>query len=63
MAEAVLAQGQDRLDDNAFGEAVGEAFSRWLEDPFMPSRAPKNTCITRVCNWRRTREWRTNGVH
>lgn len=62
LAEAVLAQGPDRLVDDAFGEAVGEAFSRWLDDPLTPSTAPGSTCTAGARNWRRTRDWRTSGV-
>lgn len=62
LGEAVLAQGPVRLADDTFGTAVGEAFSRWLDDPLTPSTAPGNTCIAGVRNWRRTRDWRTSGV-
>lgn len=63
LAEAVLAQGPDRLVDDAFGAAVGEAFSRWLDDPLTPSTAPGSTCIAGARAWRSTRDWRTSGVH
>lgn len=62
LAEAVLSLGPDRLVDDTFGTAVGEAFSRWLEDPLMPSTAPGDTCITGVQTWCQTRDWRTSGV-
>jgi ADP-ribosylglycohydrolase len=62
LAEAVLSQGPDRLKDDTFGEAVGEAFSRWLDDPLTPSTAPGSTCMAGVRNWRRTRDWRSSGV-
>jgi ADP-ribosylglycohydrolase len=62
LAEAVLAQGPDQLNDDRFGDAVGEAFSRWLDDPLTPSTAPGNTCLSGARTWRRTRDWRTSGV-
>jgi ADP-ribosylglycohydrolase len=62
LAEAVLAQGSDRLDDDTFGNAVGEALSRWLDDPLTPSTAPGNTCLAGARAWRATRNWRTSGV-
>ena len=62
LAEAVLAQGPDRLDEDAFGTAVGEAFSRWMDDPLTPSTAPGNTCLAGVANWRRCGDWRRSGV-
>ena len=62
LAEAVLAQPPGPLDDDAFGNAVGEAFSRWMDDPLTPSTAPGNTCLEGVSNWRATRDWRTSGV-
>lgn len=62
LAEAVLSLGPDRLKDDRFGEAVGEAFSRWLDDPLTPSTAPGNTCIAGVRTWRRTQDWRSSGV-
>jgi ADP-ribosylglycohydrolase len=62
LAEAVLAQGPDRLDDDTFGDAVGEAFSRWLDDPLTPSTAPGSTCLAGARAWRTTRNWRTSGV-
>ena len=62
LAEAVLAQGPDRLNDDSFGNAVGAAFSRWLDDPLTPSTAPGTTCTAGVRSWRRSRDWRTSGV-
>ena len=32
----------------AFGQAVGERFSAWLNDPVTPSTAPGNTCMSGV---------------
>ena len=62
LAEAVLSQGPDRLVDDSFGDAVGGAFSRWLDDPLTPSTAPGSTCLAGARNWRRGRDWRTSGV-
>jgi len=62
LAEAVLAQGPDRLNDDSFGNAVGAAFSRWLDDPLTRSTAPGTTCTAGVRSWRRSRDWRTSGV-
>lgn len=62
LAEAVLAQGPDRLNEDAFGTSVGEAFVRWMDDPLTPSTAPGNTCLAGVEQWRRRRDWRTSGV-
>jgi ADP-ribosylglycohydrolase len=60
LAEAVLGHGP--FGEERFGLDVGEAFSRWLDDPLTPLTAPGNTCIAGVRNWRRTRDWRTSGV-
>lgn len=46
----------------AFGNAVGEAFSPWLDDPLTPSTAPGNTRIAGARAWQQTRNWRTCGV-
>jgi ADP-ribosylglycohydrolase len=62
LAEAVLSLGPDVLDPDVFGLAVGTQFSRWLDDPLMPSTAPGNTCIAGASAWRRTGDWRTSGV-
>ncbi|MEJ2387833.1 MAG: ADP-ribosylglycohydrolase family protein [Chromatiaceae bacterium] len=43
LAEAVLAQGPDPLDEDAFGTAVGEAFSRWL-DSARAAGSPRSPC-------------------
>lgn len=62
LAEAVLESGPDVLDADAFGLRVGEAFSRWLADPFMPGTAPGNTCLTGARRWLDTRDWKISGV-
>lgn len=62
LAEAALAVGPDAVDADTFGAAVGQAFSRWLADPFMPGTAPGNTCLAGARRWRETRDWRTSGV-
>lgn len=62
LAEAVLALPPGPLDEDRFGQAVGEAFSRWYDDPLTPSTAPGNTCLAGTERWRRTRDWRRSGV-
>jgi ADP-ribosylglycohydrolase len=61
LGEAVLAHGPGPLQADRFGDAVGDAFVRWLHDPLMPSTAPGGTCIAGVCRFERRREWRTSG--
>jgi ADP-ribosylglycohydrolase len=62
LGEAILAHGPGPLAADRFGEAVGEAFVRWLHDPLTPSTAPGNTCMAGVRNFERHREWRTSGI-
>jgi len=62
LAEAVLEQGPDVLGVEAFGQAVGEAFVRWIGDPLTPSTAPGSTCMAGVQAWMRGGDWQTSGV-
>jgi len=62
LAEAVLTLGPGQLDDDQFGNAVGAAFSRWLDDPLMPTTAPGKTCMAGAESWRRCGDWRSSGV-
>ncbi len=60
LAEACLEL--EGFDEERFGDAVGRAFGRWLEDPLMPSTAPGNTCLAGARAWMSGRDWRTSGV-
>jgi ADP-ribosylglycohydrolase len=60
VAEACLEVDED--DEDAFGDAFGRAFVRWLEDPLMPSTAPGNTCLAGARAFDQGRDWRTSGV-
>jgi ADP-ribosylglycohydrolase len=62
LAQALLLQGPDALDEDAFGQAVGERFAAWQDDPLTPSTAPGNTCMAGVRRWRQSRDWRSSGV-
>jgi ADP-ribosylglycohydrolase len=55
LGEAILAHGSGPLQSDSFGQAVGEAFVRWLHDPLMPSTAPGGTCLSGA---RRFERWR-----
>lgn len=59
VAEAAL---EDPADEDEWGDAVGRAFVRWLDDPLMPTTAPGNTCLTGSRAWRQHRDWRRSGV-
>lgn len=59
LAEAAL---EAPHDDDAWGDAIGRAFVRWLDDPLMPSTAPGNTCLAGVRAWREHKDWRRSGV-
>lgn len=62
LAEAVLAHGPGPVDADRFGEAVGEQFSRWLDDPLTHTTSPGTTCLEGARRWRARRDWRTSGV-
>lgn len=62
LAEAVLAQGPDVLDDDALGDAIGARFSAWLDDPLTYDLAPGTTCLAGARAWRAGRDWRRSGV-
>lgn len=62
LAEAALVHGSAPVEADRFGEAVGQQFSRWLDDPLTPSTAPGSTCLEGARRWRRSRDWRTSGV-
>ena len=55
-----MVQGRCGLTDS--GQAVGDAFVRWLHDPLTPSTAPGNTCMAGVRKFERHRDWRTSGI-
>jgi ADP-ribosylglycohydrolase len=62
LGEAILAHGPGPLRADSFGQAVGDAFVRWLHDPLMPSTAPGGTCLSGARSFERGRDWRTSGV-
>lgn len=62
LGEALLDCHARPVDADRLGAAVGGQFSRWLDDPLMPSTAPGNTCLAGAREWRRTRDWKTSGV-
>lgn len=62
LAEACLRHGAAPLDEDRFGDLVGEEFSAWLDDPLTPSTAPGTTCMAGVRRWRQSRDWRTSGI-
>ena len=62
LGEAILAYGPGPLQAERFGEAVGDAFVRWLHDPLTPTTAPGNTCMAGVRNFERRRDWQTSGI-
>jgi ADP-ribosylglycohydrolase len=62
LGEAILAHGPGPLRPDGFGQAVGEAFVRWLHDPLMPSTAPGGTCLSGARRFERGRDWRTSGI-
>jgi ADP-ribosylglycohydrolase len=62
LAEACLGHGGAPLEEDRFGDLIGEQFSAWLDDPLTPSTAPGNTCLAGVRRWRQSRDWRTSGV-
>jgi ADP-ribosylglycohydrolase len=62
LGEAILAHGPGPLRPDLFGQAVGEAFVRWLHDPLMPSTAPGGTCLSGARRFEWGRDWRTSGV-
>jgi ADP-ribosylglycohydrolase len=62
LGEAILAHGPGPLRPDPFGQAVGDAFVRWLHDPFTPFTAPGGTCIAGVRRFERRRDWRTSGI-
>jgi len=62
LGEAILAHGPGPLRPDSFGQAVGDAFVRWLHDPLMPSTAPGGTCLSGARRFERRRDWRGSGV-
>jgi ADP-ribosylglycohydrolase len=62
LGEAILEHGPGPLRIERFGDALGEAFVRWMHDPLTPSTAPGNTCLAGVANFERDRDWRTSGI-
>jgi ADP-ribosylglycohydrolase len=62
LGEAILAHGPGPLQADRFGEAVGDAFVRWLHDPLMPSTAPGGTCMAGARNFEHHHDWKTSGI-
>jgi len=62
LGEAILAHGPGPLRPDSFGQAVGEAFVRWLHDPLMPSTAPGGTCLSGARRFQRRCDWRGIGI-
>ena len=66
LGEAILAYGPvtdlSPFRPDRFGELVGDAFVRWLQDPLMPATAPGVTCIAGVQNFARDRDWKSSGI-
>ena len=62
LADALLSVASQNFSPNALGEAIGQAFSKWYEDPLTPSTAPGNTCLEGVKNYIESGNWETCGI-
>jgi len=62
LGEAILAHGPGPLRPDPFGQAVGDAFVRWLHDPLSPSTAPGGTCLSGARRFERQRDWQSSGI-
>ncbi|MEC8378795.1 MAG: ADP-ribosylglycohydrolase family protein [Myxococcota bacterium] len=62
LADALLSVASQNFSPNALGEAIGQAFSKWYEDPLTPSTAPGNTCLEGVKNFIESGNWETCGI-
>ena len=62
LADALLNVTGQGFNENVLGTAIGEAFSKWYEDPLTPSTAPGNTCLEGVKNFIDSGNWQTSGI-